>query len=107
MPTRSPFPGVRAPLDDVDHLRKGTRDQYTSRWVKILDGLSHEFLHELGEIPWTVSVNRSESDEGKQAVEATIGSGLDITITKTDTTITVTNNTGIEDFSTYFQVRAL
>jgi hypothetical protein len=109
MPTRSPFPGVKAPLDDLDNIRKGTRVQYVSEWVKIPHEGSSEFTHELSEIPWLVSVIKSRSEGGDSPSEISTSidalHGTVITVGKSDTTITVTNNDFTQE--TYFQVRAL
>jgi len=91
-------------MNDVvlEHLRMGTRDQYESGWVQIADTGSAGFPHGLEEVPWLVDVLRSESSQGKGAVD----SNTDVTIAKTDTTITVTSNVG-DGVAYYFKVRAM
>lgn len=98
MPNRPTFPGAEDPT--LEHLRLGTRDQYQSEWRSIANGASHAFTHELGELPWMVDVIRSETSDGKNPVD----SNSDVTVAKTDTTITVTNNFGS---ARYFRVRAM
>lgn len=95
---------------ELDHLAKGTRQQYESEWTRIPDGGAVEFRHELDEIPWTVSLLRSDDSDGKFAVAA---AATDFTITYADeagssdsgmSTLTVTSGYGS---ATYIKVRAM
>lgn len=97
------------PRGQAEDLRLGTRRQYTSPWTKIIDGEALAFAHGLGEVPWTVSVIRSEESDGRYPVE----SSGDVTIAYIDlddtkgsemTHIKITNNVGSDE---YFQVRAM
>jgi len=64
VPVRTPFPG-QAPVEpEVDHIREGTREQFESEWTLIPGGHSQEFQHGLGELPWVVSVMRSDVADG-------------------------------------------
>jgi hypothetical protein len=80
-------------------LRLGTREQYESQWRSIGGTASYSFTHELGEIPWVVDVLRSDHDDGTGAIVAPT-----VTISKTDRTITITNDAGT---GYYFKVRAM
>jgi hypothetical protein len=51
---------------ELDHQREGSVRQYESDWVKVNAGASMEVAHELGEVPRTVDVQWSESEEGVQ-----------------------------------------
>jgi hypothetical protein len=88
--------------EQLENLRLGTRQQYTSDWTVINDSETHTFTHNLGEIPWIVDVAYSEQDQGGLARDA----NSDVTVVKTSETITCTSN-----FSAgrtyYFQVRAM
>ena len=91
-----------APLDPqnaMEHLRQGTRQQYLSDWTSIPVSASEEFTHELGEVPFTVDVIEADSSEGYNAITSSTA-----TISKTDTTITVTVGAG---GPFYYQVRAM
>jgi len=88
--------------DALEHLRDGTREQYESPWTEIFDTESKTFIHELGEIPWTVDVLRSRTNDGKAPVD----SNADVTVVKNQTQITVTNDVG-DSASAYFRVRAM
>jgi hypothetical protein len=93
----------------LEHLRKGTVEQYESGWVLIRDAISgttdgtKDFTHDLEEIPRVVDVMRSETSDGKNAIDGNSG----VTVAKTSTTITLTIPNGSPlggDF--YFKVRA-
>jgi len=95
--------------DRQENLRLGARRQYTSPWTLIVNGVAVAFEHGLGEVPWRVSVIRSEASDGAYPVE----SNGDVTIAYTDldatpgteiTHLKITNNEGNDR---YFQVRAL
>jgi len=86
----------------LEHLRMGTRDQFESGWVQIADTGSSSFTHGLEEVPWVVDVLRSPTNDGKAAMD----SNSDVTIAKTDTTITVTSNVS-DGVAYYFKVRAM
>jgi hypothetical protein len=45
-------------------INRGTREQYESEWVEIFFGASHTFLHNLEEVPWVVSVQVTEQNDG-------------------------------------------
>lgn len=91
-----PIKGQPIGGDPLEHLRKGTREQYESPWTAIAALGSATFTHELGEIPWTVDVLKSEQADGRAPVPATV------TVVKTETTISVVaTDTG------YYQVRAM
>ena len=105
MPTRPTMPGMNDVV--LEHLRMGTRDQFDSGWVQIADTVgsavgSASFTHGLEEVPWVVDVLRSPTNDGKAAMD----SNSDVTIVKTDTTITVTSNVG-DGVAYYFKVRAM
>ena len=100
MPTRPTMPGMNDMV--LEHLRMGTRDQFESGWVQIADTGSSSFTHGLEEVPWVVDVLRSPTNDGKAAMD----SNSDVTIAKTDTTITVTSNVG-DGVAYYFKVRAM
>lgn len=73
---------------------------YESDWTRIDGSDSASFTHELGEIPWTADVASSSYSDGSSPSNANAG----VTVAKTETTITVTNN-GTD--SLYFRVRAM
>jgi hypothetical protein len=104
MPRRHQFT-PNAPVEEqLEHLREGTFEKYESDWTLIKDGASHEFTHNLGEVPCVVDVVRSEVANGDHPRDtASI-----IAIAKTDKSITVThdgtNVNGVGDF--YYRVRA-
>lgn len=107
MPTRPTPPG--AYNEAVEHIRQGTRQQYESEWVLIPAGVSHGFLHDLGEIPWSTSIIKSLTQSGLQPSEASD----DVTISYADVDgvggtgeryVTVTNDLS-EDY--YFKLRAM
>ena len=89
--------------DEIENVRLGTREQWISDWASINDTETHTFNHPLDEIPWVVSVIYSETQQGYLARDAT----ADVTVTKTDSAITVLNGIGNDDFLRYFQVRAM
>ena len=89
--------------DEVENLRLGTREQFQSEWTVILDTETHTFTHGLSEIPWVCDVVYSENAQGGQARDASSVT----TVSKTDTTITIANTFGDDDFVRYFQVRAM
>lgn len=77
----------------------GTRKQYESDWkFAVASGEAVTFTHDLGEIPWSVSIIQSATNDGARAVTATA------TYTMTDSTVAV-SNTGSDD--AYFKVRAM
>ena len=101
MATRPTMPG----MDDVvlEHLRMGTRDQFESGWVSIADANSHAYTHNLEEVPWVVDVIRSRESGGASAESVP---SADVTIAKTETTVTITNGVG-DGTAYYFRVRAM
>jgi len=97
---RVSFGDTQSALDD---LRKGTRKQFESAWTTIGSGSSVDITHDLGEIPWAVDVIRADGSEGYGAVQAP---STDITVSKTDATITLA--VGTTAGATYFyKVRAM
>ncbi len=97
--------------DQVENIRLGTRRQYTSPWTNIVDGETIEFAHGLGEVPWRVSVIRSESDNGRLPIEASANitiaySDVDSTQGTETTHVKITNNFS-DGVIRYFQVRAM
>ena len=86
--------------DVLEHIRRGTRQQYESDWTSIADSDDESFTHELGEVPWLVDVLMADDSEGYNAVNG----NASVTVAKTDTTITVTSSAGA---TKYFQVRAM
>ncbi len=74
-----------APTTKDEQLRAGTRQQYTSEWRLIVASASHAFTHGLGEVPWVCDVVESYGSDGAKPTTSSA------TVTKTDTTITVTN----------------
>jgi len=98
-------PDIPVESDDLqENLRLGTRTQFQSEWTKVHYGAAQAvaFAHDLDEIPWVVDVIRSETVDGGSQV---VVPSTDVTIVKTDTTITVTNDSTDTDY--YFQVRAM
>lgn len=97
-------PDYHALEDELQSLREGTREQFESDWTHLpptgAEAFTVTFTHLLGEIPWTVDVIRSESEDGSLPVTATT-----FTVAKTDTTITLANDS--TDTAYYFKVRAL
>ena len=93
--------------ESIEHIRQGTRQQFESAWVRIEGAVtvaSHDFLHELGEVPWIVDVLLSGTADGGNPSPAI--EGTDVTVTKDATNITVQNdNSTITD--RYFKVRAM
>jgi hypothetical protein len=92
-------------MNDVvlEHLRMGTRDQYESGWAMAADASSVSFTHGLDEVPWVVDVLRSSTSDGKVAESVP---SADVTIAKTSTSITITNDVG-DGTAYYFKVRAM
>lgn len=86
--------------DAVEHTLRGTREQYESDWTVVGASAAGTFTHLLGEIPWVVDINRSESSDGARAVDA----NALVTTTKSDTVIVVTNTATA---AYYFKVRAM
>lgn len=86
-------------IDEMESLRQGTREVFESGWTLINNGADKAFTHLLGEIPCVVDVIRSETADGVKPID----SNADVTVAKTTTTITVTNNVGA---NRYFNVRA-
>jgi len=87
---------------EMENLRLGTRQQYTSEWTVINDGETHTFIHLLEEVPWVVSAVYSESAQGNLARDAT----SNVTLTKSRDNITCLN--GFSDaVMRYFQIRAM
>ena len=84
----------------IEDVRLGTRQQYESDWLYIEAEGAAEFAHGLGELPWLIDVLASENSDGTDAAAAT-----PITVAKTDTTITVTNDSTTT--ASFFRVRAL
>ena len=101
MPIRGDLPPVDEQSELLEHLRKGTREQYQSGWVSVAASATAALTHELGEMPWVVDVVRADADGGYNAVEVP---ATDITVAKTATTITITNAAAD---TYYFQVRAM
>lgn len=97
-------------LDAFEHLREGTREQFESDWVSIVepDGedIAVTFTHRLGEIPWAVDVLQSDASDGSNPAEADL-SAADMTVTKDATEITLTRSTSSTAGDLYFKVRAL
>jgi hypothetical protein len=56
--------------DFQDHLRRGTREQYESEWVLVPAGTTREFRHDLGELPWSWSVLRSDTGQSPASVDS-------------------------------------
>jgi hypothetical protein len=91
----------------IEHLRKGTREQYESAWVSVTANTdvapTSEFTHELGEVPWVVDVIRADDSDG---YNAEVVPSTDVTITKTDTLVTLAIPTSVT-VTYYYQVRAM
>lgn len=111
MPDRTQFVPNAPVQDQIDDLRKGTFQKYESEWTLIESTGNHVFTHNLDEIPCAVDVIRSELNTGDnpRSADSGVTPGQELTVAKTDTTITVTNNvtTSINTFKNfYFKVRA-
>ena len=107
MPPRSARAGRQ--VESEEHLRLGTRHQYDSGWLAIPAGLRRQFDHNLGEIPWSVSVIRSELETGSLPREASgditlVYADLDGVAGSSEQSVSVTNNLAIQN---YFRVRAM
>jgi hypothetical protein len=103
-----------------EHLRDGTREQYESGWTLVLgknttggtpESHTVQFDHNLGEIPWRVSVIRSIDSSGKFPDVPVDGTDYTLAYTDSDSksgsgdnSLTITNDT-TTDY--YFKVRAL
>ena len=85
--------------DALEHLRQGTAKQFVSAWTLILSTETSDFTHLLDGVPCTIDVIRSETDDGTNPLDTS----SDIVVSKTVTTISVTNFVGKDR---YFQVRA-
>lgn len=97
-----PFrPKDSATEEFLEHLRKGTREQFESSWEVINPGADKSYSHGLGEIPWMVDVVQAEDAGGKSATIA-----ADATATKTSDTITVTV-AATATAGLFYKVRAL
>ncbi len=111
MANKTQYPGMDPVSPEWDHLRQGTREQYSSGWTLIPGGHAQEFLHNLGEVPWMVSILQSETADGNFAIEAGSNATIvymdeDSVVGTGDTTITVTSalSAGVDR---YFLVRAM
>lgn len=115
MPRRPTFPDRDLPggvTEAVEYLRRGTREQYESEWVLIRQNSSKEFIHDLDEVPWAVSVLRSDTLDGTKY--GTVAPATDYTLTYANSDgdkatigryITITNT--VTDTDYYFKVRAM
>lgn len=113
MPRRPSFSSHQLPGEMksvLEHLRTGTREQFESGWISIPPGITREFIHSLGEVPWVVHVLRSETGDGTYPTEPP---AADITVVRLDASstrgsgdraLTVKNNAAS---TYYFKVRAM
>jgi hypothetical protein len=108
--------------ENLEHIREGTREQYESEWLFFPSGARREVRHNLGEIPWVVSVVRSDDATGSVVERASwetledpwaFGQSANVRIAYADidgttgsgiNSLTLTNNMTT---SVYFKVRAM
>jgi len=81
MPQIAEWLGERGSKEELDHIRRGTRQPFESEWVKIEPQQSAEVLHNLGDVPENVQVDYSLSVDGSNAKPANTDDQLFKTIT--------------------------
>lgn len=94
--------------DPVEHLRRGTLEQFESEWVWLEpdsgaaggEAITAARRHGLNEIPALVSVERDDWGDGRNARDAT----ADVTVTKDRDEVVITNAHATEGF--YVRIRA-
>lgn len=99
-PTTYDYPNDPTLRDDMRSLRQGTRQQHESEWIFIPAGEARDVPHQLGEIPWAISVIASVVSDGKAPTTLPAG----VTTSMDTTNVTITNGSAA---NLYFRVRAM